>query len=49
MAAINNDWLEALKDEFGKPYYKNRLTDFSTRSIIELVYDWTRNCIRNQL
>ena len=22
MAAINNDWLEALKDEFGKPYYK---------------------------
>ena len=23
MAAINNDWLEALKDEFKKPYYKN--------------------------
>ena len=22
MAAINNDWLEDLKDEFGKPYYK---------------------------
>ena len=22
MAAINNDWLEALKDEFHKPYYK---------------------------
>lgn len=22
MAAINNDWLEALKDEFRKPYYK---------------------------
>ena len=23
MAAINNDWLDALKDEFRKPYYKN--------------------------
>ena len=22
MAAINNDWLDALKDEFKKPYYK---------------------------
>ena len=22
MAAINNDWLEALKEEFRKPYYK---------------------------
>ena len=22
MAAINNDWLEALREEFGKPYYK---------------------------
>ena len=22
MAAINNDWLDALKDEFRKPYYK---------------------------
>lgn len=22
MAAINNDWLEALNEEFGKPYYK---------------------------
>ena len=22
MGAINNDWLEALKEEFGKPYYK---------------------------
>ena len=22
MAAINNDWLEALKEEFKKPYYK---------------------------
>ena len=21
MAAINNDWLDALKDEFRKPYY----------------------------
>ena len=22
MAAINNDWLDALKEEFRKPYYK---------------------------
>ena len=22
MAAINNDWLDALKGEFSKPYYK---------------------------
>ena len=22
MAAINNDWLDALKEEFKKPYYK---------------------------
>ena len=22
MAAINNDWLDALKGEFKKPYYK---------------------------
>ena len=22
MAAINNDWLEALKGEFSKPYYR---------------------------
>lgn len=22
MAAINNDWLEALKEEFRKPYYR---------------------------
>lgn len=22
MAAINNDWLDALKEEFGKPYYR---------------------------
>lgn len=25
MAAINNDWLDALKGEFKKPYYKNYL------------------------
>ena len=22
MAAINNDWLDALKEEFSKPYYR---------------------------
>ncbi len=25
MAAINNDWAEALKEEYRKPYYKRTL------------------------
>lgn len=37
MAAINNDWLEALKDEFKKPYYKELFQtvneEYGTRQI----------------
>lgn len=36
MAAINNDWLEALNDEFKKPYYKKLFGDkpeYKTRLI----------------
>lgn len=37
MAAINNDWLEALRGEFKKPYYKDLFekvkSEYSTRQI----------------
>lgn len=37
MGAINNDWLEALKDEFRKPYYKELFAtvteEYKTRQI----------------
>ena len=38
MAAINNDWLEVLKDEFKKPYYKQLFAkvseEYKTRLIL---------------
>ncbi len=37
MPAINNDWLDALSDEFGKPYYKKLFTtvqdEYNTKNI----------------
>ena len=42
MAAINNDWLDALKGEFKKPYYKKLFEtvneEYRTRQIRELPY-----------
>lgn len=37
MAAINNDWLEPLKPEFGKPYYKelyNKILNEYSKNVI---------------
>ena len=39
MAAINNDWLEALQGEFKKPYYK-KLFD-------RKFYNSRRKCIKS--
>ena len=34
MAAINNDWLDALKGEFKKPYYK-KLFETNAAAILD--------------
>ncbi len=38
MAAISNDWLEALKPEFSKPYYKELYQKVQNAYSTELVY-----------
>ena len=37
MAAINNDWLDALKGEFKKPYYK-KLFETQKKKINSIIY-----------
>ena len=43
MAAINNDWLEALREEFRKPYYRQLFEtvnqEYKTRKIFPPVDD----------
>ncbi len=38
MAAINNDWLEALKEEFGKSYYKQLFASINQEYKTRLVF-----------
>lgn len=38
MAGINNDWLEALKSEFGKPYYKKLFQTVQTEYKTNLIF-----------
>ena len=38
MAAINNDWLDALKDEFRKPYYKQLFKTVSEEYKTKLIF-----------
>ena len=38
MAAINNDWLDALKDEFRKPYYKELFQKVTEEYKTQLIF-----------
>ena len=38
MAAINNDWQEALKDEFHKPYYKQLFATINQEYKTRLIF-----------
>ena len=38
MAAINNDWLDYLNDEFKKPYYKELYTKVNNEYSQQVIY-----------
>ena len=52
MAAINNDWLDALKEEFKKPYYKKLFEtvneEYRTRQIFPPADDIFNASLANQ-